>query len=177
MLTSSFFVARTAAIRKTSAALVLATDGSFYGTTYGGGSGTPPEGSGTVFSISREGKLTTLYGFNRKQGIHPVNALLQATNGNFYGLTPFGGSHDHGTVFRLSMGLGPFVTTRPNVGKIKTKVLILGNNVTDATSVTFNGTAVASQIVSSTEIKTTVPAGATTGAIEVTTGGGTLKAT
>lgn len=39
--------------------LVGASDGSFYGTTYGGGT----HGDGTVFKITQSGALTTLYSF------------------------------------------------------------------------------------------------------------------
>jgi hypothetical protein len=51
----------------------------------------------------------------------------------------------------------------------------LGNNLTDATSVTFNGTSATFKVVSSTEIRTTVPVGATTGFVKVTTPQKTLK--
>jgi len=54
-------------------------------------------------------------------------------------------------------------------------VKILGTNLTGATSVTFNGTAATFTVVSKSEITTTVPAGATTGTVEVTTSRGTLK--
>jgi uncharacterized repeat protein (TIGR03803 family) len=159
------------------AGLVQGSDGNFYGTTYGGGGGFC---CGTLFEISRKGELTTLHSFfDETGGIHPAGGLLQATDGDFYGTTPFGGAYGgpdgDGTVFSLSVGLGPFVTTRPNSGKVGTKVIILGNNLTDATSVTFNGTAATFDIVSSTEIKTRVPTGATTGAVEVTTLSRTLK--
>jgi len=53
-------------------------------------------------------------------------------------------------------------------------VFILGNNLTSATSVTFNGTPAKFSVVLSTEIKTTVPSGATTGKVKVTTPSGTL---
>jgi len=46
--------------------------------------------------------------------------------------------------------------------------------MTGATSVTFNGTAASFTVVSRTEIQTTVPAGATTGTIEVVTPRATL---
>jgi spore coat protein U-like protein len=46
---------------------------------------------------------------------------------------------------------------------------ILRNNLTDTTSVTFNGKAENFTVVSGTEAKTTVPTGATTGTVEVTT--------
>jgi len=44
-----------------------------------------------------------------------------------------------------------------------------------ATSITSNGTAAVFKVVSSSEITTTVPKGATTGTVEVTTPKGTLK--
>jgi uncharacterized protein (TIGR03437 family) len=53
-------------------------------------------------------------------------------------------------------------------------VNILGTNLTGATSVSFNGTAAKFTVVSSSEITTTVPAGATTGAVKVVTPSGTL---
>jgi uncharacterized protein (TIGR03437 family) len=54
-------------------------------------------------------------------------------------------------------------------------VNILGTNLTGATSVTFNGTAAAFKVVSSSEITTTVPAGATTGKVKMVTPTGTLS--
>jgi uncharacterized protein (TIGR03437 family) len=73
------------------------------------------------------------------------------------------------------MGLGPFVETLPNSGKLGAAVKILGTDLTGATSVTFNGTAAKFTVVSKSEIKTTVPTGATTGTVEVTIPKGTLK--
>lgn len=51
---------------------------------------------------------------------------------------------------------------------------ILGTNLTGATSVTFNGVAATFKVVSPTLILTTVPTGATTGKVQVTTPSGTL---
>jgi uncharacterized protein (TIGR03437 family) len=53
-------------------------------------------------------------------------------------------------------------------------VKILGTDLTGATSVNFNGTAALFTVVSATEITATVPAGATTGRIQVATPGGAL---
>ena len=80
-----------------------------------------------------------------------------------------------GTVFSLSVGLGPFVETQPTSGKVGAAVKILGTNLTGATSVTFNGTAAVFKVVSASLITTTVPTGATTGKVKVTTPKGTLK--
>jgi uncharacterized protein (TIGR03437 family) len=54
-------------------------------------------------------------------------------------------------------------------------VKILGSDLTGATSVTFNGTAAAFTVVSSAQITTTVPTGATTGMIQVVIPSGTLS--
>jgi len=100
--------------------------------------------------------------------------LVQGTNGVFYGTTPDGGANGDGTVFALSTGQAPFVMTRPTIGKVGEAVTILGYKLTGATSVTFNGIAATFTVISSTEITTTVPAGATTGKVQVTTPSGTL---
>ena len=70
----------------------------------------------------------------------------------------------------------PTVTSfTPASGIIGTKVVITGTNLTGATSVTFNGVAAATvTLASATSITATVPAGATSGLISVTTPGGTV---
>jgi hypothetical protein len=75
----------------------------------------------------------------------------------------------------LSVGLGAFVRTQPTSGKVGAAVNILGTNLTDARSVAFDGTPAVFKVVSRSLIKTTVPTGATTGEVEVTTPHGTLK--
>ena len=105
----------------------------------------------------------------------PDAGLVQDTNGDFYGTTFNGGANNSGTVFRLSVGLGPFVKPRPPFGKVGAAVKILGTNLTGATSVGFNGTAAVFEVVSSSEITTTVPAGASSGEVQVVTPSGTLS--
>lgn len=161
------------------AGLIQATDGNFYGVTYTGGG----EAAGTIFRITTGGALTTLYAFCSQSGCtdgaNPSGTLVQDTNGKFYGTTYQGGnsacSSGCGTVFSLSMGLGRFVETQVASGKVGAAVKILGTDLMGATSVTFNGTAAVFTVVSSSEITTTVPVGATTGTVEVTIPTGTLK--
>jgi len=152
--------------------LTQGTDGNFYGTTSTGGSG-----SGTVFSITPSGKLTTLVNFDGTNGADPyLGGLVQDTNGRFYGTTLQGGASGYGTVFGFAVaGLGPFVETRPASGKVGTTVRILGTNLSGATGVTFNGTAATFKVDSGSLISTTVPVGATAGAVQVTTPQGTLS--
>jgi uncharacterized repeat protein (TIGR03803 family) len=111
----------------------------------------------------------------RQDGEFTAAALVQDTNGKFYGTAPDGGAKGDGTVFSLSVGLGPFVETQPTSGKVGAAVKILGTDLTGATSVTFNGTAAVFKVVSASLITTNVPTGATTGTVEVTTPKGTLK--
>jgi hypothetical protein len=69
---------------------------------------------GTVFQLTPTGILTVLHSFDKTDGGYPKAALVQGTDGNFYGVTTgFAGQHLWGTVFKLSMGLAPFVKTVP----------------------------------------------------------------
>ncbi|MGD0569390.1 MAG: choice-of-anchor tandem repeat GloVer-containing protein [Candidatus Sulfotelmatobacter sp.] len=164
------------------AGLIQASDGNFYGTSSEGGA----SGYGTAFEISAVGKLTTLYSFCVRadcgDGMNPFAGLMQATNGNFYGTTSgygnpncFSDCPSVATIFGLSVGLGPFVETRPASGKTGTKVVILGNNLSQATAVSFNGVEAMFEVVSDTEIAAVVPAGATSGVVKVTTPDAELK--
>jgi uncharacterized repeat protein (TIGR03803 family) len=170
------------------AGLIQATDGNFYGTTYYGGANINAScgatggtfGCGTVFRITPSGTLTTLHSFCSQSGCAdgatPVAGLIQDTNGTFYGTTQGGGvgqgsvnctAHGCGTVFSLSVGLGQFVETQTTSGEVGAGVRILGSDLTGATSVTFNGTAATFTVMSRYLITTAVPAGASTGRIEV----------
>jgi hypothetical protein len=78
----------------------------------------------------------------------------------------------------------PFVVTpriksfTPTSGPVGTVVTINGNTLTGATSVTFNGVpALTYKVRSNTVIGVTVPVGATTGLISVTTPSGTASST
>jgi uncharacterized repeat protein (TIGR03803 family) len=163
------------------AVLVQATNGDFYGTTNTGGTNCASyDGCGTVFKITPSGVLTTLYSFCSQSGCTDgedpaAGGLVQATSGDLYGTTVFGGANNDGTVFSLPVGLGPFVETRPTSGLVGKAVEILGSDLIGATSVSFNGTAATFTVVSHSLITTTVPAGATTGTVQVVTPSGTLS--
>ena len=83
--------------------LVQATDGNFYGTTAQGGAYCN-YGCGTVFKITPSGTLTTLHLFDGTDGVSPRGALVQATDGNFYGTTAYGGANVvyYGTLFKIT---------------------------------------------------------------------------
>src|SRR5215469_1571262 len=158
------------------APLIQATDGNFYSTTTTAGRN---GNGGTVFRITPTGTLTTLYSFcaqtNCTDGNGSEGGLFQATNGTLYGTTLANGANQEGTVFSLEVGLGPFIETLPTSGKVGATIKILGNNLKGTTHVRFNGIAAGFTVVSNSYIKTTVPNGATTGFVAVTTPTVTLK--
>ena len=63
----------------------------------------------------------------------------------------------------------------PSSGPVGTSVSIIGTNLTNASLVTFDGAHAAFSVNGSTQIIATVPSGATTGKIEVTTPSGSVK--
>jgi uncharacterized repeat protein (TIGR03803 family) len=157
--------------------LVEGTNGNFYGTTSEGGTNGSGTLGGTIFMITPQGNLTTLYNFcaqaNCADGTDPEGPPVQGTDGNFYGTTS-GGNVGNGTIYKLATGLGPFVRFLPAAGKAGSEVGILGNSLTGAGSVTFAGVAAKFNVISSTLIIAHVPTGAKTGKIQVTLSNGTL---
>ncbi|HEY6273403.1 MAG TPA: choice-of-anchor tandem repeat GloVer-containing protein [Terriglobales bacterium] len=99
----------------------MGSTSNFYGTTLAGGTRTALcglGGCGTVFKITPDGTLTTLHNFMGQdgEGAGPEGALIQATDGNFYGTTTVGGSSGSpncpdgcGTVFKITAE-GTFTT-------------------------------------------------------------------
>jgi uncharacterized repeat protein (TIGR03803 family) len=90
---------------------LLGVNGNFYGTTAGGGM----SNEGTVFELTSQGKLTSLYSFSRntKDGRNPtIGPLIRDGAGNLYGTTQNGGDLNCiaflvpgcGTVFKISAG-------------------------------------------------------------------------
>jgi len=160
--------------------LIIDQSGNLYGTASAGGA----FGSGIIYELSSTGVYTILHSFNGKSGgANPQTGVIRDGKGNLYGTTAFGGigpdtneDWGYGTVFQYASGLGPIVETVPVAGKAGQKVLILGNNLTGTTGVTFNGIHAASFTVDSdTYMTAVVPQGATTGPVEVTSSAGTLK--
>ncbi len=141
------------------------SDGNFYGTAeYGGDSQ-----GGTIFQITSGGVYTQIYSFT-VLGATPRGAPVQHTNSVFYGTTNSGGEFGYGTIYSLDMGLAPFVALPRPYGKIGATVQILGQNLTEAIAVTFNGVPASSfSVVSGTYLTAVVPSGATTGSVVVTT--------
>jgi uncharacterized repeat protein (TIGR03803 family) len=80
------------------AGLTLDSDGCFYGTTSTNGA----YGSGTIFKITTNGLLETLYSFDGTNGRKPEATLVLGRDGKFYGTTLAGGSADNGVIFQFN---------------------------------------------------------------------------
>jgi uncharacterized repeat protein (TIGR03803 family) len=79
--------------------LTEGNDGNLYGTAHAGGA----SGCGTIFKISKAGKMLWYYSFPcGVGGLAPVASLIQASDGNFYGTTDSGGAYGSGTIFKMT---------------------------------------------------------------------------
>jgi uncharacterized repeat protein (TIGR03803 family) len=72
--------------------LTLGSDGNFYGTY-----------CSVIFQIKPQGQETVLHTMTAADGQQVANSLLQADDGNFYGVTTTGGENNAGTVFKLGV--------------------------------------------------------------------------
>jgi uncharacterized repeat protein (TIGR03803 family) len=81
---------------------IFGPDGSYYGTTPGGGG---PSGCGTIYKITTNGTkavLTLLHDFDLTDGCGPQAPLVLGRDGNFYGVTGGGGTSNLGVVFQCT---------------------------------------------------------------------------
>jgi hypothetical protein len=156
--------------------LTEATDGNLYGVTQGE---IQLGGVNTLYRISLSGNYEQLQVMN---GLTIGNCpcwLTQASDGKFYG-TAMNGGPELGSAWIWDLGLpkplpklhGPI----PTSGAVGTQVTIWGENLLGAAAVSFNGTAAATvRNISANYVFATVPAGATTGPVTVTTPNGTAS--
>jgi uncharacterized repeat protein (TIGR03803 family) len=89
--------------------LVPASDGNIYGVSRGGGI----NNGGSIFQMTPDGVLNTVYTFcylpSCYDGETPEGGLVQGKDGNFYGTTEGGGQYAAGTIFKLTLD-GPLAT-------------------------------------------------------------------
>ncbi len=158
-----------AGVAGTGARLIEGSDGKLYGAVSG-------NGVSYLFSVTTTGQYTLLYKMRSADGQCPCT-LVQGSDGIVYGTALAFGSTGGGTIFALDAGL-PKPAPRvqhfsPASGTVGTKVLIWGQKLLSA-SVGFNGAA-AKWVYSSgpNYVWASVPRGARTGPISITTPGGT----
>ena len=128
---------------------------------------------GTVFTIiDNQGNSSISTTFN---GL-AEGAFIQA-DGRAYQISYRGGTGSNDVTLTV---YDPATVTSfsPTIGKTGTSVVITGSNFTNVSQVSFNGTVQPTYTVNPpTQITTTVPSGATTGTISITTIAGTVTST
>ena len=91
--------------------LAVGSDGNLYGSTTAGGVGD----GGTIFKVTTSGIVTSVATFTGTAGVlpggEPTAALVQAGDGNLYGVTRVGGAQNAGVIFRVLPGAVPRVET------------------------------------------------------------------
>lgn len=146
--------------------VVQGTDGNFYGGTYGN--------FGLLYQITPTGTFSLVHTFDNFHGSHPNVTPMQHTTGTLYGDTVNGGTHGSGTFYSVDASLKPYAALVPAWGKVGNSVGLLGQGLTGTKSVSLNGAAAMFTVISDTFLTATVPDGATTGPITLTTPTGKL---
>jgi uncharacterized repeat protein (TIGR03803 family) len=154
--------------------LLQVTDGTFYGTNYGGGDAN----NGSIYKLTSANVFSVfLFPSSNIDGGQPYSTLLQNTNGLVYGTTSGGGANSVGNFFTVATGDAPFVNLEPTqkTGYVGASVGMFGQGFDSTSVVKFGGVAATSVTLSgSTYLTAKVPVGAHTGTVTVTTGSTTL---
>jgi hypothetical protein len=139
----------------------VATSVFLVGTRFTGVTSITFNGTSAAFSISDDSHIT-------------ATVPSGATSGLIVATSP-GGTGSSATIFTVTPASSPptISSFSPTSGVVGTSVTINGSGFTGATIVDFNGTSASFVVNTDIKITTTVPLGASTGLIGVTTAGGT----
>jgi uncharacterized repeat protein (TIGR03803 family) len=96
--------------------LAQGRDGNIYGTTAAGGA--CGYNYGAVYQMTSSGNVTVLhsFGFVGTEGAAADGGLTLASDGNLYGTTKAGGTHDQGTIFMISVPDGTLTYLHQFIG-------------------------------------------------------------
>ncbi|HEY4842101.1 MAG TPA: choice-of-anchor tandem repeat GloVer-containing protein [Terriglobales bacterium] len=155
--------------------MMQASNGNLYGASYNGGTGA----SGGLYELTSANAFSS-YSFatDSNMGSGPRAPLMQNTNGIIYGSNSSGNAVTGGALFELNIGAAPFISlvTPVHSGEEGAQVQILGQGFSSSSVVKFGGIeATTTTLTGSTFILATVPTGALTGDVTVTTGSTVLS--
>jgi uncharacterized repeat protein (TIGR03803 family) len=149
-------------------AMLQASDGNLYGATWG------LNGSSQLFKVTTSGQYTQLYSMT---STGCLCLLTQGSDGIIYGTAQAGGPVGAGAVFALDAGLPKpapqAIEFGPQHGPVGTRIRIWGSNMLAATVQFGSVPATAVSTSGPNYVWVTVPAGAVSGPVTVTTPGGT----
>ena len=143
-----------------------------------GVSTTPVTITGIGFNSSGNATAVRFNGTNQPTFTVATNTSITttvpagATSGTIAVDAPSGNTVSTTNFIVAAAGVPTITSFAPSTGAVGSSVVITGTNFGCATSVVFNVTGASYVVNSSTQITATVPAGATTGALHVTTTGG-----
>jgi len=154
--------------------LTVASDGNIYGVAQGQYQFGGPS---SLFRVTPAGQFETLQYLSGLQIGTCPRWLTQGSDGLFYGTTMSGGE-GIGTAWTWNLGLPKPLPSLsgllPASGKPGTSVIVWGENLLGATGVSINGApAVMFSNITKEYVSVTVPSGATTGPVTITTPNGT----
>lgn len=129
------------------------------GTNFTGATSVKFNGTSATFSVTNSTTIAT-------------SVPVGATSGTVSVTTPGGTATSAGS-FTVTVPAPTVTGLNPTSGPVGTSVAVTGTNLTGATALTFNGTASTFTVNSPTSLTATVPNGASTGPVSVTTPGGT----
>jgi hypothetical protein len=129
------------------------------GSAFTGTSDVSFNGVSAAFTVDSDTQITT-------------NVPAGATTGTVW-VTTMGGTATSVSSFTVTVPAPSITAVSPTSGPVSTPVTITGANLTGASAVSFNGVTAPFVVDSDTQITTSVPLGATTGTVWVTTMGGT----
>jgi hypothetical protein len=130
------------------------------GSGFAGASSVTFNGTASTFSVNSDSQLT-------------ATVPAGATSGAIAVTTAAGTGTSSASFTVTAAAAAPAITSiSPTSGPVGTVVAITGSNLTGATSVKFSGVSASFTVVSATRINATVPSGARSGSITVTTPGG-----
>lgn len=145
--------------------VVQGSDGNLYGVAQGGQYNVGGTGGGVFFRVTPAGVYSVLYAFGGVAGEGAVPTwLIQGRDGNFYAsfaLVP--GTSDTGAVCRISLSapapiLKSLSPASVNAGGPAFILTVKGSNFLNGSTVNWNGSALTTTYVSSTQLKAAVPA-------------------
>jgi uncharacterized repeat protein (TIGR03803 family) len=155
--------------------LLLSQTGMIYGTSYGG-----PGGAGVIYQISPSGAYSYKHVFQQAPVTDtrgPIGGVIEGSDGSLYGAgVTSDGFYPHDTVYKVAFLADPTVAqispSSVPAGHAPFTLTVTGTNFFDGATIYWNGTALTTTLISSTQLSAQIPTSsvAVAGTASVTVG-------